>query len=141
MAYCTLDDLKLAIDEERLLELTDDEGLGEIVQARIDEAIATAQGEVDGFLQERYEVPLDPVPALVKGACRDIAIYHLYSRKVDVLPEIRVKRHDNSVKMLTHIAAGKISLGVADPPAEVNADTVRVKAPDRIFSDDELGTF
>jgi len=141
MPYCTLDDLKLAIDEARLLELTDDEGLGVINQARIDAAIDTAQGEVDGYLQERYDVPLDPVPALIRGACMDVAIFHLYSRKMETMPDVRSKRYDNAVKLLVRIAGGQISLGVATPPEETNSGKVLVTASTRIFSDTELDKF
>ena len=139
--YCTIDDLLLAIDEDRLIELTDDANSGMVNQAVVDEAIATAQGEVDGYLQERYDVPLNPVPALIKGACRDISLFHLFSRRMDELPEIRTQRYDNAVKLLTSIARGSISLGVSDHPEETNADTVRVSASDPIFSDTELDTF
>jgi len=139
--YCTLDDLTLMVDEVRLIELTDDDGLGVIDQARIDEAISTAQGEVDGYLQERYTVPLDPVPPLIKGACRDIALYNLYSRKYDRLPEVRQKRYDNAVKLLTNVARGTITLGVATPPTETAAETMQVSTPPAIFSADELEKF
>jgi len=139
--YCTLDNLKLAIDEARLLELTDDENLGAINQARIDEAISTAQGEVDGYLQERYDVPLSPVPPLITGACVDVALYHLYSRRMETLPEIRSKRYDNAVRLLLRIADGKLSLGIAVPPEETNSGKVLVTASTRIFPDTELDKF
>lgn len=139
--YCTLNDLKLAIDEARLLELTDDEGLGAINQARIDAAIGTAQGEVDGWLQERYDVPLDPVPALIKGACVDVALFHLYSRRMETMPDVRIKRYDNAIKLLARIADGKISLGVTAPPEETNSGKVLVTASTRLFSDTELDKF
>jgi phage gp36-like protein len=139
--YCTLEDLKLAIDEARLLELTDDEGLGVINQARIDAAIGDAQGEVDGWLQERYDVPLDPVPALIKRACIDVAIPNLYSRKVETLPDVRVKRYDNAIKLLARIADGKLSLGIAVQPEETNSGKVLVTASTRIFPDTELDKF
>lgn len=139
--YCTFDDLKLVIDEDRLIELTDDDGLGAVNLDRINDAVDTAQGEVDGYLQERYSVPLSPVPALIKGACRDIAVYHLYSRKMDEAPEIRQKRYDNATKLLSKLASGVLSLGVAAPPDETAAETMRLNAPDAIFGKTELDKF
>ena len=47
MAYCTLDDIKKLLPEESVLELTDDEALGSIVQGRVDEAIAQADAEIE----------------------------------------------------------------------------------------------
>lgn len=139
--YCTLDDLIMAVDELRLIELTDDDGLGAIALERVDEAINTAQGEVDGYLQERYTIPLAPVPPLIKGACRDIALYHLYSRKYDVMPEVRKQRYDNTIKLLINIARGTISLGVAEPVAETDVETMRMSSPTAIFGPDEMEKF
>ena len=139
--YCTTDDLILTIDEVRLIELTDDDGLGSLNQARVDEAIATAGGEVDGYLQERYTVPLNPVPPIIKGACRDIALYNLYSRKYDELPEVRKQRYDNAIKLLVNLARGTVSLGVASPPAETQEETMQVQTPTAIFGADELAKY
>lgn len=139
--YITLDDLKQAIDEDRLIELTDDDRQGAVDQSKIDAAINVAQGEVDGYLQERYSIPLVPVPALVKGACRDITVYHLYSRKTEEVPDTRQKRYDNAIKLLTKIAAGQISLGITSPPAETTTDSMKVSTQSAIFSKTELDKF
>lgn len=139
--YLTLDLLKEGIDEDKLIQLTDDDGLGVVNQGRIDAAIATAQGEVDGYLQERYTIPLNPVPALILGACRDITIYNLYSRKMEELPETRQKRYDNAVKLLTKLATGVISLGVATPPEENASESMQVNTQAALFGADELEKF
>ncbi len=139
--YCNLDDLKSAIEEQRLIELTDDDALGEINQGNIDGAINRAQGEIDGYLAERYAVPLDPVPALIMGACVDVAIYNLYSRKMDDAPDLRQKRYDNAIALLTKIKAGKLSLGVTDPPEEENGSVLQVSAPEPLFPASELDKF
>lgn len=110
MSYCTLDDLKKVLPEARLVKLTDDEGLGQIDTARVDEAIAQADGEIDTYLGGRYGVPLSSVPPLVKRCSCDIAVYHLYSRRVEELPEARSARYRDAVRTLEKIAAGKITL-------------------------------
>ncbi len=133
--YCTVTDLEKALDKERLLDLTDDEGFGAVNAGRIAEAISTAQGEVDGYLQERFTVPLSPVPALVRGATVDIAIYNLMSRKLNVVPEVRQKRYEAAIRRLEKIAGGKIGLGVASPPEESQAEAMILAAPAKVFGD------
>ena len=45
----------------------------------IDEAIADADGEIDGYLVKRYAVPLAPVPKVINKFSKDIALYNLMS--------------------------------------------------------------
>lgn len=135
MVYCTLADIEKAIEYRSLIDLTDDEGLQEVDQGRIDEAVSTAQGEVDGYLQERYQVPLSTVPSLIRGATVDLAIYNLYSRKFDQVPEVRQKRYDAAIKRLEQIAAGRIGLGIATPPEESQAEGMILSAPAKVFGD------
>lgn len=136
MAYCTLADIEKALESRRLIELTDDEGLDVVNQGRIDEAIGTAQGEVDGYLAERYQVPVSPVPALIRAATVDLAIYNLYSRKMDdEMPETRQKRYEAAIRRLEKIAAGKIGLGIATPPEESQAEGMILAAPAKVFAD------
>lgn len=141
MPYCDVDDLKTRIPEERLIELTDDEGVGMVNLGRVSEAITKADGTIDSYLAERYAVPLNPCPVIIKSASEDLAIYNLYTRTQDVVPESRQKANDNAVKLLEKIAAGKLSLGVADPPEETNTGGISVTAPEPIFPDSELDKF
>ena len=45
----------------------------------------------------------------------DIAVYNLYARRHDSMPDVRDKRYDNAVKFLGKVAAGTITLGADDP--------------------------
>lgn len=132
--YCTFDDLKKALDVERLVELTDDEGFGEVNQGRIDEAIAAAQGEVDGYLGKRFEVPLLEVPPLIRATAVDLSLYHLMCRTLEVVPETRQKRYGEALRRLRDIASGVISLGIAAPPEETRAEGLTVIAASKVFS-------
>ena len=40
----------------------------------IDEAIADADGEIDGYLAKRYQVPLSPVPKVINKYSKDITM-------------------------------------------------------------------
>jgi len=141
--YCALDDLKKLIPEEALIALTDDEGLGSVNQPRIDEAVKQADAEIDSYCGGRYAVPFTTVPEIIKKLSVDIAIYNLYSRRVEEIPETRAERYKNAIRQLEGITKGGISLGVAAAPeastdgrAETNKET-----DENVFSRDKLEGF
>lgn len=143
MAYSSLDDIKKLLPEETLIQLTDDEGLGVVNQTRVDEAIAQADAEIDSYCGGRYTVPFSAVPDIAKKMSVDIAIYNLYSRRVEQMPEVRAERYKNAIRQLEGISKGTISLGIDPAPtastdgrAETNTET-----DERIFSRDKLEGF
>lgn len=116
MAYSTLDDITKLIPAETVLGLTDDEALGSIEQARVQEAVAQADAEVDSYLGTRYAVPLATAPDIIKKISADIAVYNLYSRRVQEMPPLWAERYRNAVQKLKGMAGGTISLGVEPAP-------------------------
>lgn len=141
--YSALDDIKKLIPEETLIQLTDDEGIGTITQGRVDEAITQADSEIDSYCGGRYSVPFVTVPGIVKKISVDIAIYNLYSRRVEVLPETRADRYKNAIRQLEGIAKGVISIGVDPAPsaATQSSNTVEVATSEKIFSRDNMTGF
>jgi phage gp36-like protein len=117
MAYCTLEDLKKALPEAALEELTDDEGAGSIQDARVTEAIAQADALIDTYLGGRYAVPLSSVPAVVRQCSVDIALYYLYKRTVEGFAEAgdstRRTAYKDAVRTLEDIRSGKMGLPIA----------------------------
>lgn len=143
MAYCTLTDLKKLLPEELLIQLTDDEGAGVVNQGRIDEAIAGADIEIDSYCGVKYTVPFaSPVPDLAKKLSIDIAIYNLYSRKVEEIPSTRAERYKNAIRQLEGIAKGLISIGEAtEPTPAAGADGAQIESSDRVFTRDTMSGF
>lgn len=141
MAYSTLDDIKKLLPEEALIQLTDDEGLGLVNQGRVDEAIAQADAEIDSYCASKYAVPFYTVPAIAKKISVDLAIYNLYSRKVDIIPETRGERYKNAIRQLEGISKGAISLGVDPAPAAPADSGAETNKTDRIFTRDSMGGF
>ncbi len=153
MAYCTLDDIMKALDQTTVIQLTDDENLKPAtidpvdpdhapIIARIDEAIETADAEIDGYCAVKYSVPLSPVPPVVNKLSVDLAIYYLYLRRS--MPEKVEKRYERAVARLKDIARGLLSLGVEpEPAASVAADSAQASktASDRVFTRDSLKGF
>jgi phage gp36-like protein len=107
MSYSTLADLIKLAPEKTLIQLTDDELLGVVNQARIDEAIAAADAEVDGYCGD-YALPFSPVPPIVRNMSADMALYRLYARRVTAMPEVRKDAYNNALARLRDISKGAI---------------------------------
>jgi len=116
--YLDAADLQRRLSEEALAQLTDDLETGEPDPQRLAEAIADAEAEVNAYLQERYSLPLATVPPLVVRIVADLAVWQLYGRR-QLTDEAVEARYKAAVKLCEQLAAGKVSLGVAAPPAEV----------------------
>ncbi len=133
MAYCALSDILEQLAEAELIQLTDDANTGDVDQSAVDQAIVDADGEIDGYLGARYDVPLNPIPAIIAKIAVDIALFNLYSRRLGP-PEHRESRYKNGVRFLEQVAAGKISLGALDPDPVPAGQAPQIEAQGRIFS-------
>jgi phage gp36-like protein len=143
VAYSTLDDIRAQIDESKLIQLTDDEGSGTVAEHRVTGAIEDADQEIDGYIGAGRQVPLSPVPPVIRKLSTDIAVYNLYSRR-DTVPEGRLERYRAAVRFLEQVAAGKISLGANDPegsPPETGSPRMAEENPERAFSRSTLHGF
>lgn len=142
MSYSVQADLLAQISNEQMLQLTDDAELGSINTDRINEAIAAADAEIDGYLANKYAVPVAaPVPALVKKLSIDFTVYNLWRRRQKVPEDVR-KAYEDALAMLGKIAAGEISIGVDPPPTESSKSSGgEVFGPERIFDRDKMGSF
>lgn len=118
MAYCTLDDILKKIPEATVIQLTDDEGVGSVNASRVEEAIEGADAEVDGYCASRYIVPFNPVQPVISKLSTDLAIYNLYARVVETIPDTRKKQRDDAIRLLERIADGRVQLGSTglEPP-------------------------
>ena len=96
---------------------------------------------IDSYCQGRYTLPLYPVPPRVTGLSVDIAIYSLYSRRVDEMPENRKDRYREAIRFLELVAAGKVDLGTATPAPQNTENTVDIESGARIFTRDKLKGF
>lgn len=116
MAYCVKADIIKLLPEAQLIRLTDDEGTGAVNDARLQEAIESAAEEIDSYLGSRYELPLTKTVPVLGKLSVDMAIFNLYSRVKETIPETRQKRYDNAIRFLEKVAEGKMSLGVQPAP-------------------------
>jgi len=117
-------------------------------------ALADAQALVDGYLGQRYRLPIigcrqagsdsrTSPPLLTRLTC-DIARYNLYK---DLAPEAEVvRRYKEATRMLEALAAGEVALAcpLGDSPVERiggEGDTVFGFSPRQITDDSLRGYF
>jgi len=140
MAYSTQSDILDQMDEDVLIQLTDDDDAGVVDADVVTQKIADADALIDGYCGARYSVPFTTVPALVLKFSVDIAIYNLYGRRKGA-PEDRRNRFKEAVDFLKGVAAGNNSLGENDPAAGETSFELSPNNPDRIFTRDKMGGF
>lgn len=147
MAYCDQADLERRLTLPILIDLTDDTVPPQVVDVAVLGTTIAAAGEVvDGYLRDRYVLPLDPVPGLVREIAADLVAYRLWGRRPEGKgepPKNLEKAHDVALRMLRELQEGKLTLGVAagQPEPAPHATAIRVAAPTRIFDDDTLDRF
>jgi len=104
--------------------------------ARIVEAVADADGIINGYLARRgYSLPLAPVPRIVTNWSRAIARYLLHKDRItDERSDPIARDYRDALKLLQLTADGKFSLGIDDPQADVGLGQVAFDADERVFS-------
>ena len=134
MPYCILADIEKLIPEATVIQLTDDAGAGVVNTDVVDAAIGQGDEEIDTYMGSRYTAPMSPVPGIVKKLSVDIAIYNLYSRRMEEIPPLRSERYKNAIKLLGQIAAGTVSIGESTEPDGGGQVKVSTSVEDRIFT-------
>lgn len=141
MAYSTKDDILEQIDEDVLIQLTDDDDAGLVDDVIVAAAIAGADALIDGYCGKRYSVPFTTVPDLANKFSVDIAIYNLYGRRKGAPEDVR-NRFKDAVDFLKGVASGANSLGENDPEGSTaNAPEMATTNPERIFTRDKMSGF
>ncbi|HHL35496.1 MAG TPA: DUF1320 domain-containing protein [Desulfobulbaceae bacterium] len=138
MSYADQVDLEVWIDDDVLIRLTDDGGLGVVDSAVIDSVLEAASLEIDGYLGGRYTLPLSPEPPILKKLCVDIGGYLLHIRRDTAPGDYWEGQYENAIAFLTKIGTGKITLGAADPQGSGSGHSVTMTGPDRVFDRDKL---
>ena len=142
MPYCTQEDIVEQLPLVDLIGLTDDDGIGVVDTSVVDRAIADGETEIDAYCQGRYTVPFDPVPAVVRRLCVDLAINNLFARRGIDPPEVRKDKLRNAIRFMEKVASGQIALGATTPAQLVSGNSSEASTPgDRIFTRDTLENY
>lgn len=119
MAYATREEVRGQVKDDVLNAIIGDAFIEspasreELAAPIIDEAIADANGEIDGYLAKRYPVPLQKPPKIINKCCKDIAVYNLFARigiQEGSEEQIVLKRYEQAIKFLAMVSEGKAAL-------------------------------
>lgn len=147
MSYIEIQDLLDELGEDKLVQLTDDEGTGEVGETRALKAIESAKGTFDAYARSRYALPVPATP-MVKSLNLDLAIFHLFKSRTSVAEGVYTVRENSykaALKLLMDISQGKAALDV--PAAEetkenpLTTDKVLTNSAKTKFNDTTLKSF
>ena len=139
-AYCTSADLTTRYGDVALMQASDRDGVGAVNAALVTAACADATELMDGYLGERYTLPLTPVTGIVLGWACAIAWYKL---QFSPREEDRTAYID-ALADLDRARLGKIVLqanGVADVGVAVEGDAIEISGGPRVFTSCSLRNF
>ena len=111
MSYLTYQDLVTAFGENEVLNITDRDRDGLSDDDVVADGIAFANDHVNGYLRERYTVPLLNPPANLVGFCCDFARYRFYQ---DQPTELVQERYNVGCFWLKDVARGLVQLETSD---------------------------
>jgi phage gp36-like protein len=142
MAYVTIIELKKYLPEQTIMQLTDDENVGQICQEIVDEAIANAQALIDVYMRGRYpaEIADADVPPFIADMTAKVACYNLYRRKISLtMPEVITNEYKDCLSMLRDIQSGKVTpFPVVSEPTVIICNRTDV---DKDFSESVWDTY
>lgn len=138
MRYCTRADIGNAIPEITLTQLSNDDPAAEQPNENvIGDGVRQAEELVDGYLRGRYNLPLDPVPTVLRDAVIYLARHWLYQRRPEnALPEAVKDSRKDTMKLLESIRDGVVTLGMPSGQAAPEPGEIRVRARRQQFSSD-----
>jgi len=115
--YCSKDDVYAQIEQRIVKSYASNSGeTGNEWEIRLENMIAQATDEINGYIRGRYQTPLNPVPGFIKDLCVRIVKYKLISRKgyAPNTPEEGIaKDYQGVIKTLEKIRNGDVDIGIS----------------------------
>lgn len=143
--YCTIEDIQKEISRDTLLQLTDDNQIGEVDPTVTEEAIFYSETLINGYLQGRYNIPiLNEIPNILKILTIDLSIYRLYLRRFQTnTPDSISEKYKNSIRILEQIQKGIISLAIDSTGNVIQMAVYKTNKTyrDRIFTKEVLDDY
>lgn len=144
MRYCSLVDLQLSIPSQTLIQLSNDDGAAAVINvAVVEEAVRQAEELVDAHLRGRYNLPLTPVPSVVKDMTVNLARHWLYARRPEGsdFPDAVTRTYRSTLQMLGQIRDARLTIGVPTGEAAAEPGEFKVRAKNRTFGRDLLDRY
>lgn len=112
MAYTTLQQLIDRYGEAMLIGLTDraDNSTAAVDPDIIDQAIAAAGAQIDGYVGARYALPMAEVPPLIAKLARAITCWELH---IYDAPDKITEEYKDAVATLKDMSRGAVVLDIA----------------------------
>ena len=139
--YSSQSDIERLIPPDTIYQLTNDGVAGGTDTDVLEESIRQADAEIDSYCGTFLTVPFVVVPDIIKKISVDIAIYNLYSRKVEEIPPARNDRYKNAIRQLEGISKGTISIGAVQGEATKGEILSSTDAENRVFTMNTLSTY
>lgn len=144
MAYLTNTDIQLRLGDATYVQLTDDDGNGSADTAVVDEARLAAEGQVNGILARRFQVPIDvsvhtELADVLKSVTLDVVEHRLRSRRPPVPDDAR-RLYEQAIAWLHGVAEGLIDLPAASEIATnvTRGPVAASRGEPRLLTRDEL---
>lgn len=146
--YATEQDIVDIYGAARLDMMADVTGDGVRDAAKIARALATASDLIDGYISNRYTLPLARPSGVLRDCCVSIAVYRMASDATLLADDIR-RRFEDAIGFLKDVAKGTAGLGGIPTTAETQAaaipaapfaspQTVLIESEPRVFGRSEL---
>lgn len=134
--YSTDAELLKDIEEETLIQLTDEHGAGVVDWSVVAEKRADVDALIDSYCGRHYDVPFAaPVPRIVGMLSRQLLVHELYKLK-NAAPETVRDQHDANMKLLQLIADGKLRIKGTGAPQTASDTGITVQAAPQMFPHD-----
>ncbi len=144
MSYTADDDLLTVMPERTLMQLSADDPMAGVPDWDVvAEARAYADGQIDARIRQRYSLPLTSVPRELRDWALALARRWLYERRPDGadIPLAVKEAAKEAITALDAVRDGKMSLDTGEESVAAEAVTVRIIAPDRLFTSTLLANY
>ncbi len=143
MPYATQADLETRFGVQELAQLTDRVSGTVPDAAVIAAALADADALIEGYLAQRYALPVSPVPTLLRRIAADVARFLLHGKSAG--EKVR-EAYDDALSVLRDLSSGKAALAGALPAPAAQAPAAaggapQAAAPARIFDRGSIGDY
>lgn len=122
-----------------LLLLTDHENTGEIVEARIEDKLTSADALITGYVARRHRNTAQFAGnTILRDIACDYAFYLLWRSDA---PDWVIERKKHALKQLEQIAAGTLMLDAGEETAAPRPGQILTNTAEKRFGRDNLGGF
>jgi phage gp36-like protein len=136
MAYATQQDMIDAKGLDAVLAVADRTHSGAPDAGAITDALDAASTQMDGYMSERFDLPLATPPSWGKRICIDLAMYILADSGGTATETIE-KRNDAAVKFMEGVSRGLVGLGLPTPQMPQGDESGEIKGGDVLIESNE----